>query len=84
MDASLERCAAYSRQDAGLTGSLCLAQDAQEAAKAAAALDQPMVLRSKDGSRAKRTRPESSLEPLPAISSGTGLPPHMHCILAVQ
>ena len=49
-------------------------QDPQEAAKALlpADLDKPMVLRSKDGTRGKRSRTEVSPLAGPAMSSGTG------------
>ena len=36
-------------------------------------LDQPMVLRSKDGVRGKRSRAGTSPPPRPATSSGTGM-----------
>ena len=48
-------------------------QDPQEAAKALPAdLEKPMVLRSKDGARGKRSRTALSPLPGPAMSSGTG------------
>lgn len=50
------------------------AKDPQDAAKALPAeLEKPMVLRSKDGSRGKRSRADVSPQPRPATSSGAGM-----------
>lgn len=60
-------------------------QDAPELPKVTLlpAMDKPMVLRSKDGGRPKRSRTDTSPPPRPATSSGTGPPllqfPHTSC-----
>ena len=53
-------------------------QDPHEAAKANPALDKPMVLRSKDGSRSRRPCTEPSAPPRPATSSGVGRTSYLH------